>query len=210
MKPLRTWDGGTWNLPIRANHFLKSLKRFAKQYYQCINPNYCGCAKKRQLQYGNQYHQYPWIFHTQTWQHGSLRSVLCMDKICIFIANHRIKGFRFRPWYVEYLISVTKNKTHVSQNSVKKGTLYILYILWTHPSPGLEKCSATCFSRLEILDFKRSPKRQQLVRTLSNKTKKSLKHQIISNCPYRYTIEWIVMTMTKNRMISKMIKKRSE
>ena len=46
-------------------------------------------------------------------------------------------------------------------------------------------------------------KRRQLVRIWTNKTKKNLNHQIIGNCPFRYAIEWI---MTKNPMISKMIK----
>lgn len=83
-------------------------------------PKLLWLCQKRQLQYGNHYHQYPLIFHTQTWQHGSLRSVLCMDKICIFIANHRIKGFRFRPWYVEYLISGKKKDACVPKIPSKK------------------------------------------------------------------------------------------
>lgn len=208
MKPLRTWDGGTWNLPIRANHFLKSLKRFAKQYYQCINPNYCGCAKKRQLQYGNQYHQYPLIFHTQTWQHGSLRSVLCMDKICIFIANHRIKGFRFRPWYVEYLISGKKTKRMCPKIPSKK--VYTLYILWTHPSPGLKKCSATSFSQLEILDFKRSPNVSNWFapgQTRPRKTSSTRSFQIV---PTDILLNGLLWLWLKIEMISKMIKGQSK
>ena len=91
----------------------------------------------------------------------------------------------------------------MSQNSIKKGTLYIL---WTHPSPGLEKCSATCRS----MGICFSARNFGLWRKSKRQTKKNLKHQIISNCPFRYTIEWIIMTMTKNRMISKMINGQSK
>ena len=98
----------------------------------------------------------------------------------------------------------------MSQSSIKKGTLYILYIIWTHPSPGLEKCSATCFSQLEILDFKRSPNVSNWFapgRTRPRKTSSTRSFQIVPSDILLNGLLWLWLEI---EMISKMIKGQSK
>lgn len=107
-----------------------------------------------------------------------------------------------------------KKKTHVSPKFHQKR--YPVYTLDSSVS-RIGKMFGNlplgiCFSARNF-GLQTESKRRQLVRTRTNKTKKNLKHQIISNCPYRYAIEGMVIKLwlwLKIEMISKMIKGQSK